>query len=237
MSVTPISIPTSVGPARVHIHPGGTRARGPVPVVVLGHGAGGGIGARDLSALASNLPAEGITVVLVEQPWRVAGRRVASAPAQLDRAWTEILAHPDVAGLRTRGSRSAPLFVGGRSAGARVACRTALAVQADGVVALAFPLHPPGRPDRSRADELIGAGVRTLVVQGDRDPFGNAADLPPGPLVVRVPFADHGLAVPKSAPVTQGEILALIVDAVANFVGTREERAAGPRSPGRVRDA
>ena len=165
---------------------------------MLGHGAGGGIEARDLAALARELPASGIAVVRVEQPWRVAGKRVAGPPAQLDKAW--LVAVPEA--VRRTGA-SGPLFVGGRSAGARVACRTASDVGAAGVVALAFPLHPPGRPDRSRVAELLGVDVPVLVVQGERDSFGGPPELPDGPQVVPVPGADHGLKVPSSGPLSQ----------------------------------
>ena len=156
-----LEVPTSLGTARAHLHPGRTGPRPPAAAsrrttVLLGHGAGGGIDARDLAALAAALPAIGVDVVVVEQPWRVAGRRVAGRPAGLDRAWQEVLADP---ALRTAAGLAAGnrLVCGGRSAGARVACRTAAAVGADGVVALAFPLHPPGRgfdPGRSRAWEM-----------------------------------------------------------------------------------
>ncbi len=126
-------------------------------------------------------------MVLVEQPWRVAGGRVAPRPATLDTAWVEILS-----GLRHAG----PLVVGGRSAGARVACRTAVEVGAAGVLALAFPLHPPGRPEASRAEELADAGVPVLVVQGDVDPFGSAdevAALVPTVEVAEVRGGGHSL--------------------------------------------
>jgi predicted alpha/beta-hydrolase family hydrolase len=179
---------------------------------VLGHGAGGGIEAADLAALAAQLPPRGVTVVRVEQPWRVAGRKVATPPPTLDLAWTAVLAALDVEG---------PLVVGGRSAGARVACRTARATGAAGVVALAFPLHPPGRPDRSRLPELAGTGVPTLVVQGDRDAFGGPEQFPPDDAsrtLVRIPFADHGLRVPASAPLTQHEALSLVVEAVQRWL-------------------
>jgi uncharacterized protein len=195
------SIDTPVGEARVEIRRG-TSSR---LTLVLGHGAGGGIAARDLEALAGALPARGVTVVRVEQPWHVAGRRVAAPPPTLDVAWLAVLAELDVQG---------PLVVGGRSAGARVACRTATAVGAVGVLALAFPLHPPGRPEKSRLAELTGSGVPTLVVQGDRDAFGGPVAFPTGGpfLVRRVPFADHSLRVPASAPLTQREALDLVVD-------------------------
>ncbi|MGH8825905.1 MAG: alpha/beta hydrolase family protein [Jiangellaceae bacterium] len=177
--------------------------------VVLGHGAGGGIRARDLVALAGSLPESGITVVRVVQPWLLAGRRVAPAARTLDRAWLAVLETVQ---------RDGPLAVGGRSAGARVACRTARAVGAVGVVALAFPLHPPGRPERSRWDELAGAGVPTLVVQGDHDAFGRPAEFPPGEheLVV-VPHADHGMAVPKSQD--QAAALDRVVTTVTGWLG------------------
>lgn len=174
--------------------------------LVLGHGAGGGAHAPDLTALAASLPARGVTVVRLEQPWRVAGRCIAPAPATLDRAW--LAAVPQIA-------LEGPLVVGGRSAGARVACRTARTLGAVAVLALAFPLHPPGRLDRSRAHELLGAGVPTLVVQGDRDVFGAAADFPPGARVVAVPEADHSFAVRRRhGTLTGDEALQRIVDAV-----------------------
>lgn len=120
-------------------------------------------------------------MALVEQPWRVRGRKVAEAPPRLDAAWVDVLATME----------GSPLVVGGRSAGARVACRTAAAVGADAVLCLAFPLHPPGRPERSRLAELAAVPVPVLVVQGDRDAFG----VPPG--AVLVPGADHGFRVAK----------------------------------------
>jgi uncharacterized protein len=199
-------VPTPEGDARLVLDEARGRARG---VLVLGHGASGGIQARDLVALASKLPGSGFTVVRVEQPWRLAGRRVAARPPALDRAW---LAALDA--VRHDG----PLAVGGRSAGARVACRTARAVGAAAVVALAFPLHPPGRPERSRWDELAGSGVPTLVVQGDRDAFGRPSEFPPGEhdLVV-VRHADHGMAVPRSQD--QAAAVERVVTAVAGWLG------------------
>jgi uncharacterized protein len=156
--------------------------------VVLGHGAGGGIGAPDLLAAARAAESEGFGVVLVEQPYRVAGRRSPAPARQLDGAWVAVveqLQRDALAGL--------PLVVGGRSSGARVACRTAVATGAVGVLCLAFPLQPPRRTGTapSRLDELEAVTVPTLVVQGERDPFG----LPPaGPqrAVVRV-RGDHSL--------------------------------------------
>jgi uncharacterized protein len=145
----------------------------------------------DLRAATVAAVAAGWVVVLVEQPWRVAGRRVATAPAQLDRAWTAVVEH-----LRTTGGVTGRLVLGGRSAGARVACRTATALGADAVLLLAFPLHPPGRPERSRAGELAAAGVPALVVQGRRDAFGRPDEVTAlglaGVRVAEVP-GDHGL--------------------------------------------
>jgi hypothetical protein len=187
----------------------------PRATLVLGHGAGGGVDTPDLRALARALPPEGVTVVLVEQPWRVAGRTVAAPPPTLDRAWLAVVPALEVQGR---------LLVGGRSAGARVACRTAVSLGADGCLALAFPLHPPGRVDTSRLGELTGAGVPTLVVQGGRDPFG-AADafpapttLPAGTVVRAVPHADHSFRVAKSAPLTPREAVGLVVDHTRRWV-------------------
>ncbi|MFI2371080.1 alpha/beta family hydrolase [Streptomyces sp. NPDC018833] len=185
-------------------------------VLALGHGAGGGIEARDLRAIASALPAHGVTVALVEQPWRVAGKKLAPAPKTLDTGWRGVwpaLAKPGL-----------PVVAGGRSAGARVACRTAAELGAVGVLALSFPLHPPGRPEKSRADELLGAGVPTLVVQGGNDPFGKPAEFPDGPYeLVEVPFADHGFAVPKKAGTDEAETLRTITDAVTRWTAALRE--------------
>lgn len=140
--------------------------------LVLGHGAGGRGWSGDLVAIAEAMTGKGYAVVLVDQPWRVAGRRVAGPPPTLDAAWL-----PALAALTTgRGALPRPVVTGGRSAGARVACRTAVAVGADAVLCLAFPLHPPGRPERTRADELrrpFEAGLPGHVVQGERDPWGS----------------------------------------------------------------
>jgi uncharacterized protein len=164
-----VLVETPLGPARV-------LATEPPAVVVgtlvLGHGAGGGANAPDLVAVAEAVAAEGWRVLRVEQPWRVAGKRIAPAPPRLDLAWTAVLEH-----LRHDGALAGPLVLGGRSAGARVACRTATALGAVGVLALAFPLHPPGRPEKSRAGELVGAGVPVLVVQGETDAFGGPEDV------------------------------------------------------------
>jgi hypothetical protein len=160
--VTVHEVATSLGPARVRTTDGGARG-----TLVLGHGAGGGIESADLAAVSACAAASGWCVHGVEQPWRVAGRRIAPAPPRLDEAWTAVLA-----ALRSGGLLSGPLVLGGRSAGARVACRTAAAEGAAGVLALAFPLHPPGRPEKSRAGELTAVPVPLVVVQGETDAFG-----------------------------------------------------------------
>ncbi|MFF0450156.1 alpha/beta family hydrolase [Streptomyces sp. NPDC004609] len=182
-------------------------------VLALGHGAGGGIGARDLRGIAEVLPGEGVTVALVEQPWRVAGKRIAPAPKTLDAGWRGIW--PVVLG------RGLPVVAGGRSAGARVACRTARELGAAGVLALSFPLHPPGKPESSRAGELLGSGVPTLVVQGGNDPFGKPGEFPEGAYrIVEAPGADHGFAVPKRSGHTEAGTVAVITDAVRAWVRT-----------------
>ncbi len=153
---------TPHGPARVSLQaaPGAARA------LVLGHGAGGGIAAGDLLAARDAALGLGITVALIEQPYRVAGRRSPAPAHQLDAAWLAVTAW-----LRQE-LREQRLICGGRSSGARVACRTAAAAGAEAVLCLAFPLHPPGRPEKSRLSELDSVAVPTLVVQGERDPFG-----------------------------------------------------------------
>jgi predicted alpha/beta-hydrolase family hydrolase len=190
------------------------RPRGARALLVLTHGAGGGVETPDLLAIAAAAGAARVATALVTQPYRVAGRRTPPQPGPQDAAWLQI-----VSALRKRrGLGALPLVLGGRSNGARVACRTAREAGATAVVALAFPLHPPpratppaatpsslgvppsshaggpplGHPEKSRLDELAGAGVTTLVVQGERDPFG----MPPrgrGRRVVVVPGADHTL--------------------------------------------
>ena len=159
----------------------------PLGLLVLGHGAGGGVEAADLLATRRAALETEWAVARVTQPYRVAGRRSPPAGPVLDEAWL-----PVVTKVRSgRGLRLLPVVFGGRSSGARVACRTATAGHAAGVLALAFPLHPPGHPERSRLDELAEPTVPVLVVQGDRDPFGMppAAD---GRRIVVVP-GDHSL--------------------------------------------
>jgi predicted alpha/beta-hydrolase family hydrolase len=153
------------------------------PWLALGHGAGGGVGAPDLRAAASVAVELGFAVALVEQPYRVAGRKSPAPAKQLDAAWIAVMEALPLAG--------APLIVGGRSSGARVACRTFDAVGAAGVLCLAFPEHPPGKPEKSRQDELDAVAVPALVVQGERDPFGRPRETEHASVVV-VP-GDHAL--------------------------------------------
>ena len=164
---------TPHGPARVHLH----EVDKPRAALVLGHGAGGGVESQDLVGAARAANAAGLTVALVEQPYRVAGRRSPAPANQLDAAWTSVIEQL---------AFEVPLIAGGRSAGARVACRTAAATGARAVLCLAFPVHPPGRPEKSRLNELDAVKVPTLVVQGERDPFG----MPPSAanrVVVQIP--------------------------------------------------
>ncbi|MEW2348436.1 alpha/beta family hydrolase [Streptomyces sp. NPDC006684] len=208
--VTPDLVATPQGDARIHWHP----AAEPHTVLALGHGAGGGVEARDLAALAASLPSRGVTVALVEQPWRVAGKRLAPAPRTLDAAFTALWPTLAAAGL--------PVVAGGRSAGARVACRTARDLGAAAVLALSFPLHPPGKPEKSRAAELLGSGLPTLVVQGGNDPFGRPAEFPPGPYdLTEVPYGDHSFQVPKRAPLGQDEAVSLLTVAVGDWLRAR----------------
>jgi len=167
-----LDVPTPQGTARATVH----RPRGARATLVLGHGAGGKGWTGDVVSLTHEMTRLGWAVVLVDQPWRLKGLKVASRPPTLDEAWLPVV-QALVAG---RGALPRPLVVGGRSAGARVACRTARAVGADAVLCLSFPLHPPGAPERSRADELrlpLAAGLPLHVVQGVRDPFGTPEEV------------------------------------------------------------
>lgn len=198
-------VPTPHGDARIVAR----RAKRPVATLILTHGAGGGIDAPDLVRLARTLPQQDISVTLVEMPWRVAGKPLAPAPAILDECYHAAL---DTMRMRT------PLVVGGRSAGARSAARIARSAGARGLLALSFPLHPPGKPEKSRLDELQGARVRTLVVQGESDPFGRPDEFPGDIELTAVPFADHGFKVPKKAPVGQEEALDVVLEATLEWI-------------------
>ena len=184
--MTTLDVETEHGVARAHLH----RTDEPVAWLVLGHGAGGGVASRDLVAATAAGVDLGMSVALVEQPYRVARRRSPAPARQLDSSWISVVEY-----LRAHEVGDLPLVTGGRSAGARVACRTAEPTGATGVLCLAFPLLPPrrssGRPAESRLAELDAVHVPVLVVQGERDPFG----MPPASrrrTVVKVP-GDHGL--------------------------------------------
>ena len=206
--MTILQVDTPHGPAHVHLN----SADDPRAALVLGHGAGGGVESRDLAATADAALSEGITVALVEQPYRVAGRRSPAPARQLDAAWTAVVDH-----LARGELRGLQLVVGGRSLGARVACRTAQATGAAGVLCLAFPLQPPRRsgaaPTQSRLPELDAVVVPTLIVQGERDRFG----IPPATslrTVVQVP-GDHSLRTDPDA------VRAAVRGWLPGVVGTR----------------
>jgi len=180
-----LEIETPHGLARAHVD-AGPDALG---ALVLGHGAGGGVGAGDLVAVAELARSLELSVALVEQPYRVAGRRSPAPAGQLDEAWLAVIDR-----LRDGPLNDLAIVTGGRSSGARVACRTASSAGSVGVLCLAFPLHPPGRgddPTKSRQPELDAVQVPVLVVQGERDPFGMPRE-GPGRTVGRVP-GDHSL--------------------------------------------
>jgi predicted alpha/beta-hydrolase family hydrolase len=180
-----VEIDTPHGPARAHLH----EARSAKAVLVLGHGAGGSVNSTDLTAATEAAVANHVTVALVEQPYLVAGRRSAAPAPQLDTAWKAVVEQLPLEGL--------PLIAGGRSAGARVACRTAADTNAVAVLCLAFPVHPPGKPEKTRLAELDAVTVPVLVVQGTSDPFGMPPDAP-GREVVKV-AGNHSLAKSRDA--------------------------------------
>jgi uncharacterized protein len=178
-----VKISTEAGPAEVAVD----EVSKPAFLMVMTHGAGGNPDTRDVLAATGAAAGLGATVALVLQPYRVRGARAPGSPDRQDAAWLEIVAelrrrYPDI-----------PLVQGGRSNGARVACRTAAAAGARAVVALAFPLHPPGRPDSSRAGELRQAGTDVLVINGERDPFG-IPDSSDAARVVVLPGETHTLS-------------------------------------------
>lgn len=203
--MTSLRIDTPHGPARAELH----CAEEGLAALLLGHGAGGGIAAPDLVAVARAATAAGVHVALVEQPYRVAGRKAPAPAKQLDAAWLAVAEE-----LGERWFSELPLIFGGRSSGARVACRTAEEGEAAAVLCLAFPVHPPGKPDKSRQSELDAVEVPLLVVQGERDAFGQ-----PAPShrheIVQVP-GDHSLkadvdAVSRAAEEWLGRVLRLVV--------------------------
>ena len=164
MTAPVIEVDTPYGAARVHLHAAQVQ---PVGALILGHGANGAVGARDLVCATDVAVALGFVTALVEQPYKVAGKRSPAPATQLDTAWLAV-----VTALRGGELDGLPVIAGGRSSGARVACRTAAQTQAIGVLCLAFPLHPPGKPDKTRQPELDAVRVPTLIVQGESDPFG-----------------------------------------------------------------
>jgi predicted alpha/beta-hydrolase family hydrolase len=204
-----LELATPHGPARAHLH----LVDEPVGALVLGHGAGGGIGARDLVAVTGAAAAAGVAVALVEQPYRVAGRRSPAPARQLDTAWAAVVEQ-----LRAGPLGDLPLIAGGRSSGARVACRTAADTGAAGVLCLAFPLLPPRRSSTaaptSRRPELDAVPVPTLVIQGTADPFG-MPEPAPGRTVVQVP-GTHSLNTHLAAiAAAAGDWLGSVLGAVA----------------------
>jgi predicted alpha/beta-hydrolase family hydrolase len=215
MASTIVPVDTPIGAGRFFVDP----AEHPTSILVLGHGAGGGVGAADLELLARSLPDRGCTVVRFEQPWRTAGRTVGAPAARLDEAWNAALSW-----LMHQQWALQPLVVGGRSAGARVACRTASETNAAAIVCLAFPLHLPGRPEKSRLSELLTPTVPRLVLQGSKDSFGTAEEIrhaasrAPDISVIELSGADHGYRVAKTAPFTPADLRATLVTEVSRFI-------------------
>ncbi len=202
-----VDVATPHGTAKAHVH----AAAEPRAALVLGHGASGGVGSPDVVAVRDVALEEQVSVALVEQPYKVAGRRSPAPAGQLDASWTAVVDH-----LRAGELADLPVIAGGRSLGARVACRTAQATRAVAVLCLAFPVHPPGRPEANRLDELDAVTVPVLVIQGDRDPFGTP---PPadGRVVVPVP-GDHSLKTDVAA--VAAAVRAWIPRIVAQAAGT-----------------
>ena len=204
-------LPTPHGPARLLQR----RAVAPWATLLLTHGAGAGVDVPDLACLADSLPRRGITVSLIEMPWHVAGRRLAAPPPVLDEC---LIAAVD------RLRPCTPMVLGGRSAGARVACRTGRRLGAIAVLALAFPLHPPRRPERSRVAELTGARLPVLVVQGEWDALGAPEEFPVGTALTPVPYADHSFAVPRAAGVGGDDLLREVAVVVHDWIRRRLQR-------------
>lgn len=204
-------VETPRGPGRLRVYEPDAAPPDGRMALLLSHGAGTGPETVDLLALAAALPSAGFRVALFEQPWRTAGRKVATPPPSLDEG---LLAAAQAFG------HSGALVVGGRSAGARSAARCASALGAVGCLALSFPLHPPGRSERSRVEELTGAGVPTLVAQGERDPMGRPEEFPAGTDLYVVPGGDHSLKVPKRGVLSQGQAMADLCERVERWLST-----------------
>ena len=186
---------------------------------------------RTWSCWPAAYPGAGTTVIRFEQPWRTAGRRVAVPPPRLDVGWRAAVEAVVEWGLPTV---PGPLLFGGRSAGARVACRTAAEFTVAGIVCLAFPLHLPGRPDRSRASELLMPAVPCLVLQGTNDSFGTAdeirAILPAtdtGIVVVDLPGADHGFRLPSGSPFTPAQLRERVVTSIVQLIAAISDDVSG----------
>jgi predicted alpha/beta-hydrolase family hydrolase len=215
MASTVVPVDTPQGPGRLFLD----LANRPSSILVLGHGAGGGVGSADLELLARSLPDLGTSVLRFEQPWRTAGRTAGTSPPRLDEAWIVALDW-----LTEQEWARQPLVVGGRSAGARVACRTAPQTDAAAVVCLAFPLHPPGRPEKSRVSELLTPTVPRLDLQGSKDSFGTADQIraaigdTSGITVVELPGADHSFRIEKSAAFTPADLRMTLVTEVSRFI-------------------
>ena len=207
--MTSIEVETPHGPARAELH----CAEEGRAALLLGHGAGGGFNAPDLVTATRAATDAGVHVALVEQPYRVAGRKAPAPAKQLDAAWLAVAED-----LGERWFADLPLIFGGRSSGARVACRTAEAGEAQAVLCLAFPFHPPGRPEKSRLPELTSVTVPTLVVQGERDPFGvpDPATLPAAVTVALVE-GDHSLK--KDAPAIRAAIRTWLATVIPRLHG------------------
>jgi uncharacterized protein len=215
MPSTVTAVDTPQGPGRLYVDP----AEQSSSLLVLGHGAGGGVGAADLELLAKNLPALGTTVVRFEQPWHTAGRTAGAPPPKLDEAWRAALGW-----LAEQEWAQHPLLVGGRSAGARVACRTASDTNPAAIVCLAFPLHLPGRPEKSRVAELLAPSAPRLVLQGTKDSFGTPEEIrtaigtAEGIKLVELPGADHGYRIARSSDFTVADLRVTVVTEVSRFI-------------------
>jgi uncharacterized protein len=215
MPSTVTAVDTPQGPGKLYVDP----AEQPSSLLVLGHGAGGGVGAADLELLATSLPGLGTTVVRFEQPWRTAGRTAGAPPPKLDEAWRAALGW-----MAEQEWAQYPLLAGGRSAGARVACRTASDTNPVAIVCLAFPLHLPGRPEKSRVAELLAPAVPRLILQGTKDSFGTPGEIrtaigtAEGIKLVELPGADHGYRIGKASDFTPADLRVTVVTEVGRFI-------------------
>ena len=218
MASTVTAVDTPQGPGRLYVDP----AEQPSSLLVLGHGAGGGVGAADLELLAASLPALGTTVVRFEQPWRTAGRTAGAPPPKLDEAWRAALGW-----LVEQEWAQHPLLVGGRSAGARVACRTAADTNPAAIVCLAFPLHLPGRPEKSRVAELLAPEAPQIGPARQQGQLRHSGGDPRGHRHRRrhqaggvCRGADHSYRIARSRqPSRAADLRTTLVAEVSRFVG------------------